>query len=429
MVRYSPKVMSSERAPSDRRRLLEAVTGESGGEVEVLVRRGASDDEVLVEGVEVVVTAPGAGQLDRLERGHARRERGPHHFVEQVVVDVGVLRHRVPLGRGGDVDDESRAFGSEADAGLGNRQRRRADGLPALEHVRAPLARFDRKLDAERFADFRRARGAGGVDHAAAGDIASGTERYARDPRSAAAHRDHIVVNELDAEGPGLAPVCLEERVGIEVSLVAVAQEPAGDVAGAKPRAARLELVRGSEVNIRTETALHRIVLEHRGQHRLGRDQQVAILPETHVGGLAVDGKVVVEMLDEFDAEQPDPHVLGRGELLPESARGLRRWGVLVGRVAFDDQHRSIEIRFPGEKQRRGAAGDATPGDHNVVSVVSGIHAAIIPRVIRRAGTALGGLRPDEPMRRAGCVAVTRWSDWLSGRFGRIPFGPADRRA
>ena len=174
---------------------------------------------------------------------------------------------------------------------------------------------------------------------------------------------------------------------------------------GAKPRAARLELVRGSEVNIRSETALHRIVLEHRGQHRLGRDQQVAILPETHVGGLAVDGKVVVEMLDEFDAEQPDPHVLGRGELLPESARGLRRRGVLVGRVAFDDQHRPVEPRFASKKQRRGAAGDATPGDYNVVSVVSGIHAAIIPRVVRSAGTALGGRRPDAPVRVAGCVA------------------------
>ena len=234
------------------------------------------------------------------------------------------------------------------------------------------------------------------LTHGAAGDFASLAERHLRDPRSFVPHRHDLVADELDPQRPGLAPVCLEERVGVDVSLVAVAQKSSGDVAGAKPRAARVQLVGGSEVDIRTEIALHPVVVEHRRQHRLGRDQQVAVFPETHVGGLAVDGEVVVEVLEELDSEQPDPDVLGRGELLPESPRGLCRRRIPVGRIAFDDQNRAFEFRLAGKKQRRGAAGDAAPRDHNVVSVVSvgaSIHPVIIPRLGSTAGTGRHGDR------------------------------------
>ena len=413
--------------PSDRWRLLQAVTGEACGEVEVLVHRGTPDDEVLVERVVVVVATPGAGQLDRLEGRYAQRECRPYVLVEQFVVDFGVLGRRVPFGRGREVDDESRALGPEADTGLGDRQRRLADWLPALEHVRAPFARLDRQLDTERFADLRCPRGAGRVDHDPASDAARSGQRHPGDARAVAAHRDHFVVDELDTQGPSLAPVCLEERVGVDVSLAAVAQESAGDVAGTEPRTARAQLIGGSEVNVGPELALHRVAVEHRRQHRLGRGQKVAVLAETHIGRIAVDREVGVEPLEEFDSEQPHPDILGGGELLSKSTRGLCRRGILIGRIAFDDQHRSIESRLPGEEQRRGATGDAASDNHHVVS---GVHAAIIPcavfpphagmnrrtRFPRSSRSCVPRLRGDEPVGVPGGACVPRCSPPARGR-------------
>ena len=81
-------------------------------------------------------------------------------------------------------------------------------------------------------ADLRGAAGAGRVDHDAAGDAPALGQRHAGDPRAVMLHGHRLVPREFDAEGTRLAPVCLEQRVRIDVSLPAVAQE-----APAKPSA------------------------------------------------------------------------------------------------------------------------------------------------------------------------------------------------
>ena len=60
--------------PPDGRGLLHAVSGETRGEVEVLEVSGETDDRVLVQGVEVVVAAPGVDDLDRLEGRNVPRQ-------------------------------------------------------------------------------------------------------------------------------------------------------------------------------------------------------------------------------------------------------------------------------------------------------------------------------------------------------------------
>lgn len=49
--------------PAHRRRVLQAVAAETGGKVHVFDERVQTDDAVLVEGVVVVETGPGAGHL------------------------------------------------------------------------------------------------------------------------------------------------------------------------------------------------------------------------------------------------------------------------------------------------------------------------------------------------------------------------------
>ena len=158
-------------------------------------------------------------------------------------------------------------------------------------------------------------------------------------------------------------------------------------------------------------SALHRVVVAHGRQHRFGGEQQVAVLPEAHVGRLAVDRQVLAQVLEKVDPEQADADVLGGGELLPEAARRLRRRGVLVGRVAFDHQHRPVEPGLAGEEQRGGAAGDTAADDHYVVSSV---HGSMIPRhemarcsmrrpsMVRRNRSSLARVRAA-----ASCIAIS----------------------
>ena len=185
------------------------------------------------------------------------------------------------------------------------------DRIAALEHERESLAGLDGELDPEGRADLRGPVGAGRVDHDAAGDVASFGKGHAGDPCAFAAHRERLVLHKFDTERSRLAPVRLKQRVRVDVSLVAVAQEPTRDAAGIEPGIARPQLVRGSEVHIGPKLALQNVVLEHHRQHRFGGEQQVAVLAKTHVGRLAVDREVFVEVLEEVDPEQADPDVLG----------------------------------------------------------------------------------------------------------------------
>src|SRR4030095_8002904 len=74
-----------DRAPGGGR-LLQTVTRETVGENEVADLRMPPDHGALVQRIVVVVTGPGALQLERLHGGHPMRQGRPHGVVELVVV-------------------------------------------------------------------------------------------------------------------------------------------------------------------------------------------------------------------------------------------------------------------------------------------------------------------------------------------------------
>src|ERR1041385_2593952 len=86
-------------------RLLQAVTREAIREDEIHDLRMPPDHGILVEGVVVVVSGPGALQLECLHRGRAMRKRRPYHLVELRVVHVEIRGARVRLLRWRDPAD------------------------------------------------------------------------------------------------------------------------------------------------------------------------------------------------------------------------------------------------------------------------------------------------------------------------------------
>src|SRR5207248_8605288 len=75
---------------TDRRRLLQSVTGESVGKKEVWDIRMGTDDRVVVERVDLVMPGPGIEQLDRLEGRHSMRQRRPDDLLERSAIELQV---------------------------------------------------------------------------------------------------------------------------------------------------------------------------------------------------------------------------------------------------------------------------------------------------------------------------------------------------
>ena len=94
--RYSPWAIELGHAPSDRRRLLETVTGEAVGVDEVGHFVVGADDHVVVDGVVGVVPGPLRRDLDSFERRDAVDERRPDLLLEDVVIHPKVVEVRPP---------------------------------------------------------------------------------------------------------------------------------------------------------------------------------------------------------------------------------------------------------------------------------------------------------------------------------------------
>ena len=78
-------------SPSNRRGLLEAVTGEAIHDNQIGHIRNQPDDRVVVECVDIVVAGPSTNTLDGFKRGHAMGQRWPDHLVKLTVVHFEVV--------------------------------------------------------------------------------------------------------------------------------------------------------------------------------------------------------------------------------------------------------------------------------------------------------------------------------------------------
>src|SRR3546814_494725 len=182
-----------------------------------------AENRVLVERVVIIVTGPGANQLDRLEGGYPVRERRPDDLLERRIVDLEIKAIGVRRFRRRDAADEAGALGPEIDAAWIDQQRRVGNLGPAIEHIDETLARPHRQFEAGQAGDARRPK-TRGVDGRAAADRAGRAETHPRDPPAAAVKTDDLVLQIVDSERSGFAAKGLEQRVGVEPALVGEAE-------------------------------------------------------------------------------------------------------------------------------------------------------------------------------------------------------------
>src|SRR3546814_4915892 len=67
-------------------RLLHAVTAAAMGEKHVLDIGVRTDEDIVIDGVHIVVAGPAMGAPDRLDSGYARGQERPKHLVQQFVL-------------------------------------------------------------------------------------------------------------------------------------------------------------------------------------------------------------------------------------------------------------------------------------------------------------------------------------------------------
>src|SRR3546814_19064891 len=97
-------------------RLLHAVTAEAIGEKHVLDIGVRTDDDIVIDGVHIVVAGPAIGAPDRFERGYARGQERPEHLVEQFVLHVEIETFGVVLLFRGNAADKSFSLEPEISA-------------------------------------------------------------------------------------------------------------------------------------------------------------------------------------------------------------------------------------------------------------------------------------------------------------------------
>src|SRR5437879_2865139 len=94
-------------------RLLHAMPAEPVDKIHIFEAGVTPDDGVLVEGVVVVETGPGALHLEGGESRHAIGERRPHDVLEHRIVDVEILAIRILILRRRNAAQEVAALRSE----------------------------------------------------------------------------------------------------------------------------------------------------------------------------------------------------------------------------------------------------------------------------------------------------------------------------
>ncbi|MCY1451802.1 hypothetical protein D9M71_686870 [compost metagenome] len=96
-------------------------------------------------------------------------------------------------------------------------------------------------------------------------------------------------------------------------------------------------------------------------------EEQVAVLVEGQVRAVAVHFHHLREVAHELGAEPGDLDVDRVGELLADRTARQRGGRLVVGPVAFDDQHRTFEVRIVGQEIGGGAAVDRAADDHHII--------------------------------------------------------------
>ncbi len=131
------------------------------------------------------------------------------------------------------------------------------------------------------------------------------------------------------------------------------------------------QIARPNDQDVRAGSPLDLVVGEERRHAGRGREEEIAGLDEADLRHLAVDREVGGEAPKEADAEPADLDVDAGAVLLADRARGQRRGGVPVARVALDDAHGAVEGGIAGQPVGDGTADRPTAHDDDALTHVN----------------------------------------------------------
>src|ERR1700730_6146987 len=132
---------------ADRRRVLQSVAAEAACENQIGHRLACAQERILIEDVIVVVSRPGAGHPDGLERGYAMSQRRPREFLEQMMIDLKVVQRDIGIIRGHHSADEAVPFRPKPQTGWVDDQGTAGGRRRTGEYDYVPLSRMDGKID------------------------------------------------------------------------------------------------------------------------------------------------------------------------------------------------------------------------------------------------------------------------------------------
>ena len=183
-----------------------------------------------------------------------------------------------------------------------------------------------------------RAPGAAGVDERLAGHRGAVAEARRAHRDGIRVEPDHLPGDVTGSERAGLAPEPHEGGVGVDPGVV-IGEHGEVDPVGGDRRKPGRERTGGKELDLHPHPLLEREVPLHlRRAARVG-DEEVALAPESDLRSLALDRHRVGEVPVEREAVARHLDVLGQAEQPADAPVRSGRRGVLVGRIALDDDH------------------------------------------------------------------------------------------
>src|SRR5258708_28105401 len=205
--------------PSGGRRLLHAMPTEAIDKIHIFKTGVAPDDGVLVKGVVVVETGPGALHLEGGEGRHAIGEGRPDDLIEHRIIDVEILAVGILILRRRNAAQEVVALRPEEDAARVDDEIGAGHLAAAIDDVDEALAGAHRKVEpGER--RHRAGLRSGRADDDAASDLAALGEGHRRGTTLLARDRGDGVLYIACPERHRLAAKCLQQTIGVEPAFV-----------------------------------------------------------------------------------------------------------------------------------------------------------------------------------------------------------------
>ena len=339
----------------------------------------ASNDQVVVKRVEVVMPGPLVDDLDCLELGRPLGQGGPYDVLELVIarveivpVDGGIVQRRAARQEEAPLGPAENARGVDHQWQAPPVHGRRALGRAgAVEDEQGTLARFDRNVQARHPRRQRRA-WAGGVDDRPGLDRGARLQRDRGHAVAFAPDGHHLVGDVIRALFARLGLEAVHQPGVVEPPFPRTAIGRQQDVIDVQMREGARQILLPPQHHVGAAGTLDLVVLAQRPCLRLGpRQEQIAAGMEVQVRrGFACDLHGVGKASDERAAELADPDIDRVRELNPDRGRGQRGRRLHIAGVTLDHQHAAGEVWVRSQEIGDGRSDHRPADDHHVIAVL-----------------------------------------------------------